>query len=219
MRGMLMKLKYYMRKALINSSLKIFVKLNYYWALNLFRNLSNIVMDTEELNVISNCIKQIIPCNCLIFGVGNDSILWSELNVDGRTVFLEDSDEWYKKIKKKYPTVIVVKCQYSTKIYQFNELLDNPKSLEMNLPAHITTEKWNIIIVDAPLGGDGPYTHNDARPGRMQSIFFSSKYQYLCNDIFVHDCDRTIEIKYCQKYLDRNHLDIINKKLWHYKYK
>ena len=70
-----------------------------------------------------------------------------------------------------------------------------PKLLELPLPGDVLEKKWDIILVDAPGGW------NDETPGRMQSIYMSSKLIKTKGEIFVHDCEREIEDIYCNKYL------------------
>jgi hypothetical protein len=70
--------------------------------------------------------KYIIPflgkSNFLVFGTGNDSELWNYANRDGKTIFLENQEEW---IKPEYKNVI--KVDYTCKITDYKKLLDEFK--------------------------------------------------------------------------------------------
>jgi len=57
-------------------------------------------------------IKSFKNCNLLVFGVGNDSALWHNLNKDGRTVFLENIPEWTSKVKEKNDYLHVLDLNY-----------------------------------------------------------------------------------------------------------
>jgi hypothetical protein len=45
--------------------------------------------------------------NFLVFGLGHDSNVWHSINCQGRTVFVENSDEWLHKITSAYPQLEV----------------------------------------------------------------------------------------------------------------
>ncbi len=70
----------------------------------------------------------------------------------------------------------------------------------MNLPGNIENVSWDIIIVDAPGGW------NDQLPGRMKSIYAASRLVSDIGDVFVHDCNRTIEDVYTRTFLKTENL-------------
>ena len=55
-------------------------------------------MGFDQYKSIYNCIKSKMGSNVLVFGVGSDSNLWYGTNHYGKTVFLEDNEEWFNKI-------------------------------------------------------------------------------------------------------------------------
>ena len=161
-----------------------------------------------ELTEIIRTIEK-KPVNFLVFGLGNDTKIWSTIN-KGKTVFLEDLDEWYEKIIKKNPKIIVYKVKYYTKREDWKKLLKNPEKLMMKLPKEVLDTKWDVILVDAPRGW------KDGQPGRMQSIYTTSKLMKN-GHVFVHDCDREVEAYYSNKFLKKKNFVKEVKGLRHYK--
>lgn len=153
-----------------------------------------------QLKVICATIKRKTPCKLLVFGLGNDSSLWSSLNRNGITVFLEDNIEWFQKIIKKSKNIKAFLVSYDTQRKDWQTMLENKSLLEMTLPDDVEKEAWDVILVDAPAGW------NNESPGRMKSIFLSSKLIQNSGDIFVHDCNREVEKIYCDKFLQKENL-------------
>ncbi|SFX54666.1 TIGR01627 family protein [Thermoactinomyces sp. DSM 45891] len=158
-------------------------------------------LSVEEYLTVAKIIKMRKPCNILIFGVGKDSQLWSELNKNGKTVFIEDNPIFFNRIKEEIPNIEVELVKYGTKRNQYMELLNDHKKLEMDLPKEILTKKWDIIFVDAPVG------YSDETPGRMQSIYMASwlASQSYNTHVIVHDCDREVEKVYCDTFFAEKH--------------
>jgi len=153
-----------------------------------------------QLKVICATIKRKTPCKLLVFGLGNDSFFWSSLNRNGTTIFLEDNKEWFQNIMKKAKNIKAFMVSYNTQRKDWKTMLENKSLLEMTLPDNVENEAWDIILVDAPAGW------KDENPGRMKSIFLSSKLIRNSGDIFVHDCNREVEEIYCDKFLQEENL-------------
>merc|ERR1712146_853730 len=102
----------------------------------------------------------------------------------GRTVFLEDSNEWLEMTQEQVPNIEAYLVSYNTKITEWKSLLNKPSLLKMELPQEIASIKWDVIIVDAPTGYDNKCT------GRMKSIFTAAQLakENQNTDVFVHDC-------------------------------
>jgi len=132
--------------------------------------------------------------NAIIFGTGYDSELWREANKQGRTIFLEDNDNWINHEKDVY------KITYRTKLSQADDILSkyrktkNDDLLELHLPEFIKNMQWDIIVVDAPAGNKLHF------PGRMQSIFTAKQLANKHTNVFVHDCDRRVENEYTKEF-------------------
>ena len=166
------------------------------------RRSNNIQLSVEQLKYISMAVKEKAPCKLLIFGLGNDSVFWFKLNRGGVTIFLEDNKDWLQRITKrsKYLTAFLV--NYNTQVNDWKMLLESPSLLDMDVPNNVEKEEWNFILVDAPHG------FNDQSPGRMKSIYLSSRLIKNSGDIFVHDCDREVEDNYCNNFLKKENLKI-----------
>jgi hypothetical protein len=99
--------------------------------------------------------------------------MWDQINVGGTTVFLEDSAEWIARVRAADPSLDIRPVEYTTRITQWRELLEQPDSLAMDLPSNIRETHWDVVLVDAPNGfiiadeypGLGPIH------GRIQSIY------------------------------------------------
>ena len=178
-------------------------------SISLMRRCNHIQLSVSELKKIIGTIKSKENCKMLIFGVGNDSMLWATLNRKGNTVFLEDNQQWLDTVTTRDNITDVHLVDYETQCLQWKELLNTPDKLDMCLP-EVLQQSWNIILVDAPAGW------YDTAPGRMKSIYQSSLFIRPSVDIFVHDCNREIEQQYCDTYLKPKHMVEQIEKLRHY---
>ncbi|MFA5184804.1 MAG: hypothetical protein WC456_04785 [Patescibacteria group bacterium] len=158
----------------------------------------DIQLETREIYGIRAQIKA--PINFLVFGLGNDSALWHDLNPGGRTAFLEDDQAWLEKIKKAQPRLEAYLIHYTTRLNDWRDLIDQPEKLALPLPPKVIATEWDLILVDGPAGW------REDKPGRMQSIYSAAQLIKPGGDIFVHDCDREIEDKYANKYLGQQNI-------------
>lgn len=181
--------------------------------IRLMRHLNGIHLSSTELEPIVKSIKKRRPCSLLVFGLGNDSQFWVQINEGGKTIFIEDQEHWYQVITQRDPRVNAYLVNFQTKRSQWRDLLDKPELLKMTLPQEIVLTCWDIILVDGPNGFD------DENPGRMKSIYLASRLPSKTAEIFVHDCDRPLEQAYCDKYLQSAHLVSEVGKLRHYCFK
>ena len=168
-------------------------------------------LNFRDIRFISNSAVKHPNCKFLIFGMGYDSLIWHKFNREGRTVFIEDDREWWDKINGFIPDIEAYLIKYHTKLCQWKELLDSPLKLKLDLPDTIINVKWDVIFVD------GPKANSPESPGRMSSIYMASRLIKDRGDIFVHDCNREVEITYADKYLGefRNQIRV-RKLLRHY---
>ena len=141
----------------------------------------------------------------LIFGVGNDSSLWIDLNIGGTTLFLESNAYWLNHVQSQLPDINVHLVHYNTLLSDWKYLLNNKnrRLLKLTVPEVVLDTQWDIIFVDGPEG------YNDSTPGRMKSIYTTSLLANQQNNdvhIFVHDCDRNVEAVYTDKFLQERNL-------------
>ena len=92
-------------------------------------------LSEKEYMYLAEEIERLAPCNVLVFGLGNDSVLWDQINAQdttkGKTIFLEHNPIWYKKILSKHPHLNCYFVEYHTTLSEWESLLDgNPLSLQ-----------------------------------------------------------------------------------------
>lgn len=150
-----------------------------------------------EIIKIAHTTRKFEKCNMLIFGLGNDSPFWCEINSKGRTVFLEDYKPWYEKITGMFPEIEAYSITYPLNITQWREALEHPGQLQLALPTEVTTNKWDVVLVDGPRG----HQYSKEIPGRMSSIFTSSQLVAKGGYVFIHDAERKLEKVYSTRYL------------------
>ncbi|KAI5655918.1 hypothetical protein M9H77_24711 [Catharanthus roseus] len=163
-----------------------------------------------ELSVTLRVLEKKSPCNFLVFGLGNDSLMWSSLNYGGRTVFLEEDNKWMKEFKKEMPFLETYHVVYDSKVSQASEFLhagrsedckvvEDPRLSRCRLsiktfPNEVYETEWDLIMVDAPTG------FRDNLPGRMTAIYtaglMARNRKEGDTDVFVHDVDRWVEDKF-----------------------
>ena len=172
-------------------------------------------LSVDEYTYIAEIIHECAPCNVLVFGLGNDSALWHQINAGGKTVFLEHNLEWYERVMSKTPYLTSCFVRYHTMLKNWKVLLKcDPKDLAMDLPPEVMETCWDLIFVDAPEG------YKDDKPGRMQSIYMASRLGQMGHaHVFVHDCDRAAEAAYCARFLADAHLIRSIDRLRHYQFK
>ncbi len=199
------RIKFFLAK-ILTKSIKVWPS---YIALSLIRRRCKIQLTTKMLQNISKTIQRESPCNLLVFGLGNDSFLWSFVNSKGTTIFLEDNEKWFQRATKNSKVLVAHMVDYNTRLKDWEIFLENPSLLEMDFPDIVKSTKWDIILVDAPAGwGKGP--------GRMKSIYQASKLVNRPGHVFVHDCEREIENIYCNTFLKEENLKTEINNLRHY---
>ena len=165
-------------------------------------DLTDIQLQPSELRPIIKEISARPGCSLLVFGCGNDSVLWERANRDGTTAFLEDDPEWLKLVRARLTKAEAHLVRYGTKRSDWAALLNSPDRLRLDLPAEISSRRWEVVLVDGPAGFD------DEQPGRMKSIFAAAELVAPGGCVFVHDCDRQVEREYAARYLGNHRLFI-----------
>ena len=112
-------------------------------------------LSAREYTYLAEEIEQLAPCNVLVFGLGNDSALWDQINTEGKTVFLEHNLEWYKKISSRNPRLNCYLVQYHTRLSEWKILLNqDPIELKMDLPLEerlgIKSSCFFAVAIKAP---------------------------------------------------------------------
>lgn len=177
-------------------------------------------MSFQEYAYITNVVGRKVPGNFLIFGVGKDSLLWLGVNRGGKTVFLEDDEDWLNQVKVSCKNSIeAYLVEYGTRVSLWKSLLaeysQGNDCLSMVLSEKVLLTKWDFILVDAPAG------YSEEKPGRMKSIYMAAKLAMESGntDIFIHDCEREVENIYSDYFFDKKNLINQVHKLKHYSLK
>tara|TARA_R100001377_G_scaffold52703_1_gene30903 strand:- start:300 stop:959 length:660 start_codon:yes stop_codon:yes gene_type:complete len=168
-------------------------------------------MSFEEYDYIYKLIKSKSECKLLVFGLGRDSNLWLDVNKNGKTIFLEDNQEWINsieiQIKNLNKQIDIRNITYTNVGYDADRLLEEYDSennnLKLNLSDDIRQIKWDLILVDAPAG------YGKDMPCRMKSIYesYNLSNKTFDTDVIVHDAERVIEKQYTNYFFkDYNHI-------------
>ena len=166
------------------------------------------LMSEAQYIEIAKLLSKLAPCNFLVFGLGDDSYLWQEINSEGTNIFLEDDADWIDKFKESI--LDIRKVTYTTQIKDVNDIQFNTDLLALNLDDDIRKINWDLILVDAPLGHGppnpkSPWKNTQGRPfkgpGRMSSIFEASRLIGDSGYIIVDDLSRQVEAIYAGKFI------------------
>ena len=168
------------------------------------------LMSKKQYLRIAKKLSEISPCNLLVFGLGDDSYLWSKINNKGKTIFLEDSKDWIASVNDG--TLDVEHVVYQTSVENQKEIGFIPEKLEFSIPNRVSDLTYDFIIVDAPLGHQPPRPFKG--PGRMSSIYMAFKLLKKGGVVVIDDMGRPIEKQYSFHYFkEENLIDFIEKKV------
>jgi glucuronoxylan 4-O-methyltransferase len=161
-----------------------------------------IQLSTEEVESIVGAIARWPGCRLLVFGTGYDTPLWLVLNRGGRTAFIEDDPQWIETARRRCPDAEAHRVTYPTVLSEWPTLLQNPERTFVELPAAVTAEPWDVILVDAPSGNLKSFwaAHGCEPPGRSCSIAAARRLIRPGGDVFVHDCERPAEDVFTRHY-------------------
>lgn len=168
------------------------------------------LMSKKQYLRIAKKLSEISPCNLLVFGLGDDSYLWSKINNKGKTIFLEDSKDWIASVNDG--TLDVEHVVYQTSVENQKDIGFIPEKLEFSIPNRVSDLTYDFIIVDAPLGHQPPRPFKG--PGRMSSIYMAFKLLKKGGVVVIDDMGRPIEKQYAFHYFkEENLIDFIEKKV------
>jgi len=161
---------------------------NFYEIVKRYYN-KDIQLSPAKIELIAGAIFNRSPgCNLLVFGLGNDSPLWHNLNESGTTLFVENSSEWIESTLQRYPYLKVIKNTYEG--CTVRRSLRSPATAIRRAgkaPDELSATPWDVIIIDAP-GGNRPH-----HPGRAWPIAWTTHISSTATHIFVDDYNRELE--------------------------
>ena len=117
-------------------------------------------------------------CSLLIFGIGYDSLFWSQC-VSGELAFIEDNSKFLTMAPADSRIVLY---EYGSQVGQW---------LPVPNPPSLINKRWDYALVDGP-AGFGPNC-----PGRQFPIDWSRRLA-TCG-VFIHDYQRPWERAVCDK--------------------
>jgi hypothetical protein len=149
------------------------------------------------------------PSRLLVWGLGHDSALTSELNAGGETLFVESSPVWARTIGAAHAHLrwaTYEQEELGTSTATWSQFLQQPHGLEVSPGLRNAVEGngrcWDTILVDAPDGHLGRPSATKRAPGRAVPIYAASLHRARCNTtVFVHDCARTVERQVSRQFL------------------
>ncbi|KAJ4962064.1 hypothetical protein NE237_021974 [Protea cynaroides] len=188
----------------------------------------------EEIRVTFEVLRSLSPCNFLVFGLGQDSLMWSAFNPRGTTLFLEEDPKWVQSVLKDSPILQAYTVRYRTQLSQADDLLSTyssePNCLSSRaylrgnhqcrlaltgLPDEVYETEWDLIMIDAPRG------YYPEAPGRMGAIFSAAVMARArtspgVTHVFLHDVDRRVEKIFAEEFLCKKYLVNHVGRLWHF---
>jgi uncharacterized protein (TIGR01627 family) len=176
-----------------------------------FKSQGKGLMTSQQYEAIAKLLVSMSPCNFLVFGLGDDSYLWQDINSEGKNVFLENDEQWMQKFSKS--SLDIRKVEYTTKIKDVNIIQFDENLLKLDLEEDIRSTDWDLILVDAPLGHgppnpNSPWKNTPGRPfkgpGRMSSIYEASKLIGESGYIIVDDLSRHVEAVYAGHFIGQD---------------
>ena len=84
-------------------------------SISLMRFFNGIQLSTNELTAICKALSGKSNPRFLVFGLGNDSLYWHNLNKNGITVFVEDNEFWIKHVGARIEGLDIVHFDYGTR--------------------------------------------------------------------------------------------------------
>lgn len=187
-----------------------------------------------EIRVSFDVLKNLAPCNFLVFGLGHDSFMWASFNPRGTTLFLEEDPKWVQTVLKKAPQLRAHTVTYRTHLREADRLLSSYSSETLcspstavlrgnagcrlalhNLPEEVYDKEWDLIMIDAPRG------YFPEAPGRMAAIYSAAvmarnRKGSGVTHVFLHDVDRKVEKTFAEEFLCRKYLVKAVGRLWHF---
>ena len=173
------------------------------------------IIRPEEIKPIVESIRSVDVCQFLVFGCGNDSPFWAKVNPFGRTAFLENYDNWIQKTKEnnKNLNLEIHKVEYKTTLSKWKEYYEEEdlSFLEIDLPDVISNTKWDVILVDSPVGRETRTHFKVYRKhalGRMSSIYMADKLIKPNGTVYIHDITREAERHFGDRIFGKDNLQL-----------
>ncbi|CAF2149709.1 probable methyltransferase At1g27930 [Brassica rapa] len=198
-------------------------------------NASQSALTEKELKLLSDTVALRSPCNVLVFGYAHEYLMLSSLNTRGITVIIDDESS---KIMTPNNTRVYSLKYHQMEVKNTYKLLRHARSNpscapNMNklhqgspdcklklkdLPQEVHNTKWDVIVVDGPIGDDLEAS------GRMGSIYTAAVLarrgsSNSTTDVLVHDVQRTAEKWFSWEFLCQENQVSAKGNLWKFRIK
>jgi hypothetical protein len=125
------------------------------------------LLSLPQLLWVAQAVRSARPVSALsdflVFGLGHDTEVWTAVNCGGATVFFENLDSWIKEATAKLPGLAVSKVTNTSDIDAPDPFFTTPT--EPLLPAALDGACFDLVLVDAPMGGEkGARLHAHVQP-------------------------------------------------------
>lgn len=152
-----------------------------------------------HINVINDILQECKrkPTKMLVFGLGNDSILWYNAT-NKNTIFVEDDINYINFTN--IPQDNIIKYNYSDITVSKSMNLTIGDIEKYKIPDKlIELSPFDIIIIDGPKG------YRDNHPGRLLPIYWSKYYLSKPGTIlYIDDSKRLLESNCINRFLIAN---------------
>ncbi|KAF3436892.1 hypothetical protein FNV43_RR19645 [Rhamnella rubrinervis] len=192
---------------------------------------ANNQLTEKEFQLLSKLITHRAPCNLLVFGLEPQYLLLSSINAGGTTIFLDDDAEKVSTIKTNTNTSRIYKVEHQIPAKDAYRLLKHARKSKAclptsghlqeskcrlalkNLPQQVYELKWDVVVVDGPIG------NAPEAPGRMAAIYTASMIARKGNetDVVVHDVDRMVEKWFSWEFLCDENLVSSKGRFWNFR--
>jgi hypothetical protein len=135
-------------------------------------------MSDHQYRCIAEKLLASPGCSLLVFGIGYDSLLWSQC-VSGTLAFVEDDPKFMTMAPADARIVLY---EYGSRVGQWLPVPDLPSLID---------RPWDYVLVDGPAG------FSLSSPGRQFPIEWSRRLA-TCG-VFIHDYQRPWERAICDK--------------------
>jgi hypothetical protein len=110
-------------------------------------------LSAAQLTWISSTVRSVSDKpNFLVFGVGFDTPMWQHINCHGRTVFLEQSPEWVKKVERMLSKPAEIHLtKYKGSVKSYNDFFKHPWLIRV--PEAVEEACFDVVLIDGPAGG------------------------------------------------------------------
>jgi hypothetical protein len=134
--------------------------------------------------------------NVLIYGCGNDSQMWTRMNPNGRTRFLENHPEWLASVQARWPNLEIQEVSYGDWTVSGSLPVDEARLAQYPVPEGLDQIDWDVILIDSPMG------HKSDKPGRALPIYWARKLAKPTAQVFIDDYNRGVERAHGDRFLE-----------------